>query len=126
MKSERKFNWMLWLLVIGFILSLGIVIYFSYRAARMLPRLRGSEEIRPWMTLPYIAHAHRVPVTALYQALGIPFQAYDRRPISQIARSQGVPVQTIITRLQAAIQQLHPPGVPTPTHTPPQSKQGNP
>ena len=75
------------------------------------------------MTLPYIAHAHRVPVTGLYQALGIPYQAHDRRPIARIARTMGVPVQTVITKLQSAIQQFQPsPGAPTPTHAPPETE----
>lgn len=127
MKAERKINWVPWLLVIGFIISTGILAYFSIRAARMLPRLRSSETIRPWMTLPYIAHAHRVPVTSLYQALGIPYQAKDHRPIMRIARSLGLPVQAVITKLQEAIQQLRPPpGAPTPTHAPPATSQAAP
>jgi hypothetical protein len=127
MNASKKFHWAPWLLVAALILSLGIVAYFSYRAVRMLPRLRSSETIRPWMTLPYIAHAQRVPLADLYQALGIPYQAHDHRPISRIARSLGVPEQTIIAKLDAAIQQLRPPpGAPTPTHSPPATQQAAP
>ncbi len=120
MEARRKINWMPWVFLIGFLLSIGIVTYFSIRAFRTLPHLRGGETIRPWMTLPYIAHAHRVPVASLYQALGIPYQARDHRPISRIARSLGLPVQTVITELQNALQELQlTPGAPTPTHSPP-------
>ncbi len=110
----------------GLILSLGITFYFSFRAAHAMPRLRASEEIRPWMTLSYIAHAHQVPAAILYQAVGLPYQVHDRRPILRIARSQGVPVQTIISELQTAIQQYRPPGYPTPTPAIPQAERAAP
>jgi hypothetical protein len=119
MDTERQNRWLPWLLVAGFILSLGIALLFTYRAVRAMARLGASEEIRPWMTLPYIAHARHVPVTDLYQALGIPYQVHDSHPISRIARLKGVPVQVIIEKLNAAIQKHNTPGLPTPTHAPP-------
>ncbi len=126
MDSKRRINWQPWLMAAGFIISLAIAIYFSYRAVRLIPRLHASTEIRPWMSIPYIAHAYRVPATDLYQALGIPYLPHDHRPLFQIARSLGVPVQTVISELYTAIQELRPPGSPTPPHAPPQNAQGIP
>ncbi len=122
MNARLKKNWRLWLLLFGLILSLGIAVIFSLRAIRAMINMRAGEQIRPWMTLPYIAHAHHVPEIILYQAIRIPFRAHDRRPVIRIARLEGVPVQTMIAELQAAIQQYRgsvTPGAPTPTQSTP-------
>ncbi len=115
MDATRKNRWLPWLLGVLLVLSLGIAALFTYRAIRMLPRLHSSEEIRPWMTLPYIAHSHHVPVENLYQALGLPFQPHDRRPLYRIARLLGEPEQTVAARLQQAILEFRQSGLPTPT-----------
>ena len=119
MSAFRNHRWLPWLLAGGLILSLAVVGIFSMRAVRLLPHLRGNETIRPWMTLPYIAHANHVPAAGLYQALGLPYQAHDLRPLSHIARLQGAPVQTIITRLESALPSLRQEaGTPAPRAAP--------
>ncbi|MDP9374165.1 MAG: hypothetical protein M3Q65_17265, partial [Chloroflexota bacterium] len=52
-------------------------------------RARPDEPIQPWMTVPYIAHAYRVPPTMVQEALGLPPEPPDRRPLREIAAAQG-------------------------------------
>ena len=117
MENTQKFRWQQWLLALGFGLSLAVVIIFTIRSVHQAPNLRVDEPIRPWMSLPYIAHSYRVPPYVLYQALGIPLQRHDRRPISIIASSQMRSVDSVIATLQNAITHARPP-YPTPPLTP--------
>ena len=64
---------------------------------------RATEALRPWMSIPYIARSHRVPIGDLYQAAGLPPDRRDHRPIGRIARQQGRPVRELISRLESAI-----------------------
>jgi hypothetical protein len=111
--EPRKLNWREWLFVLGFILSLVIVVVFALQAFRHAAHLRAQEPIHPWMTLPYIAHAYNVPSSVLYQALGLPHVPHDRRPIAVIARQQGRSLQSVIATIQEAIRNYRPPS-PTP------------
>jgi hypothetical protein len=53
-------------------------------------RARPDEPIQPWMTIPYIAHARRVPPDTIQTTLGLPAQPPDRRTLSEIAAAQGL------------------------------------
>ena len=117
MENSQRFGWPQRLMMLGFGLSLAVVIIFSVRSLRMAHHLRVDEPIRPWMSLPYIARSYRVPPYVLYQALGIPLQRHDRRPISLIAALQKRSVASIIAELQNAIVHARPP-YPTPPLTP--------
>ncbi len=118
MGNIRSFRWQHWLLIVGFALSLAITGFFAVQAIREAPHRRRNETIRPWMTIPYIAHSYRVPVNVLDQALGLPSTPQDRRPILQIARQQHEPVENLILLLQAAITQYRLTATPPPTTTP--------
>src|SRR3712207_3015260 len=89
---------------------------FAMRALSHASRLRGGgdEAIRPWMNVPYIAHAHGVPPAILFEALGLPPDAPDRRPIVRIAREQQRPVGAVIADLTAAITGYRAPIPPLP------------
>ncbi len=117
MENTQKFGWRQWLMMLGFGLSLAVVIFFTIRSFRQAPRFRMDEPIRPWMSLPYIARSYRVPPYVLYDALGIPLQRHDRRPLSFIAAMQNRSVAYIIVELQNAIVHARPP-YPTPPLTP--------
>jgi hypothetical protein len=78
---------------------------FVFRAFQHVPRSRSSEPIRSWMSVTYIAHAHRVPPAGLYQAIGLPPESLDKRPIVEIARSQDRPTGELFAELQRAIIQ---------------------
>ena len=92
-------------MILGLIVSLAVVVIFFIRSVHYAPHLRENEPIRPWMTLPYIAHAYHVPVSILCQSLRIPQLAHDKRPLMQIARQQHLPVNSLITSLQNAIDE---------------------
>jgi hypothetical protein len=92
---------------------------FAVRTVRraMYWRAHREEVIRPWMSIPYIAHSYRVPRHVLYQALGIPSQPHDRRPLKQIAREQNRSVDEVISAVQDAITREranHPTAAPPP------------
>jgi hypothetical protein len=63
----------------------------------------GSESIRPWMSIPYIAHSQHVPQRTLWDALGIPPHLRDHRPLLRIAREKRRHVDELITALRNAI-----------------------
>jgi hypothetical protein len=119
MEEIRRFRWRQWFLVLGFVLSLVIIVVFAIRSVRQAPHLRVDEPIRPWMTVPYIAHSYRVPSYVLYQTLGISAQRLDKRPISVIARLQNRSVESVIAALKDAITRARPP-YPTPPPLPPE------
>jgi hypothetical protein len=117
MDKLRSFGWRQWLLILGLVLSLGVAGVFAVRAMQYVPRRQVDEPIRPWMTVPYIAHSNHVPAGVLYQALGLPTTPRDRRPIVAIARAQQRPVNALIAELRNAIIHARPP-YPTPTPEP--------
>ena len=63
----------------------------------------GSEAIRPWMSVPYIAHSQHVAQRTLWDALGIPPHLRDHRPLIRIAREKRRHVDELITALRNAI-----------------------
>jgi hypothetical protein len=64
------------------------------------------------MSVPFIAHAHHVPASALFQAIGVRRQEpHDRRSVRQIARELNRPVPELIAQLQRALDAAaQPPG----------------
>jgi ABC-type nickel/cobalt efflux system permease component RcnA len=94
-----------WIAVIAFVLVILITGIFVVRTVRRAAfwRQHRDEVIRPWMSVPYIAHSYRVPPHVLYQALGISPQPHDRRPLKQIAREQNRQVDQVINVLNEAI-----------------------
>jgi hypothetical protein len=110
-----------WIALIAFILVILMTVFFAVRTVRRAAfwRQHRDEVIRPWMTVPYVAHSYRVPPHVLYQALGIPPQPHDRRPLRQIAREQNRPADELVNLLQQAIAReraSHPPGAPPPAN----------
>jgi hypothetical protein len=109
--------------LLGLALAIALVstIFFVQRAFQQGPRLRraSDETIRPWMSVPYIAHAFHVPPQVLFEALGLPSgPPPDRRPIERIARAQGRSVDEITAVLTEAINRARPPGPPPPPAPP--------
>ena len=118
MTEPRKINWQQWLFILGFVVSLVIVVVFALQAFRPAPRRRADEPIRSWMTIPYVSHSYHIPEYVLYQALDLPRVPRDRRPLTAIARLQKRTVASVITALQDAIKLSRPP-YPTPLPFPP-------
>jgi hypothetical protein len=91
---------------------------FGFRAGRYAHRMRWENEpIRPWMSVPFIAHTHHVPPEILYRAIGLPPYVRDRRPLRAIAREEQRPVDDLVRDLEKALADaghvhpsLEPPG----------------
>jgi len=113
MAKIRAYGMRLILLLLGFIGSLAIIGVFSARAIGYAPHPTVDDPIRPWMSLPYIAHSYKVPAYVLYDAIGLAHTPHDRRPIMRIAREIDMPVAVLIGKLQEAIIHSRPP-YPTP------------
>ncbi|MDX6531157.1 MAG: hypothetical protein QOH41_3447 [Blastocatellia bacterium] len=111
-------GWKKWIAVVAFALVVLATGVFAVRTVRraMYWRMHRDETIRPWMSIPYVAHSYRVPPPVLYQTLKIPPQLHDRRTLKQIAHAQNRSVEEVISVLQDAIGREradHPPGAPT-------------
>jgi hypothetical protein len=111
----RRLGWQQWVVLGLFLAALVVAGLFGVRAVRRATYWRSHRDvpIRPWMTVPYVAHSYRVPPRVLYEALGMrPVPPPDRRPLRQIAREQNRSVELLISELQAAIareRESHPP-----------------
>jgi hypothetical protein len=99
----KELGWRQWTLLLSLVLTVAIVCLFAFRAFEHIPHRRVDEPIRPWMSVPYIAHSYHVPPHVLFQAIGLPRKPPDKRPIKQIARAQNRPVEDLIKDLQDAI-----------------------
>jgi len=94
------------LLTLAFLLAVAIVFVFGYRVGRHAHLLRfANSPIRPWMSVPFIAHTHHVPVDTLFESIGVQPQARDRRSLRRIAHEQKRPVEDLIRQIDAAIAQ---------------------
>jgi hypothetical protein len=105
------------LLILTFIAAVALTFVFAYRAGRAAHSIRwGKEPIHGWMNIRFIAHAHHVPAEVLYHAIGVEPRPDDRRPLRRLAREQKRPVEQLIQKLNAAIEQKQPspPGTPRP------------
>ena len=108
-----------WFAIVVLALVLLITGLFAVRTFRRAVywRLHRDEVIRPWMSVPYVAHSYRVPPHVLYEALGIAPQPHDRKPIKEIAREQNISVEQLITTLQQTIARERA-GVPSASQSP--------
>lgn len=62
-----------------------------------------EEPIESWMPLRYVAHSHGVEPSLLFEALDLPPDRWDRRPIGDIAEAEGVSIAEVRAKLEAAI-----------------------
>ena len=96
-------------------LAIAATFIFASRATRQVRQIHtANEPIREWMSVPFIAHAHHLPASVLFQAIGVhPREPYDRRSVRHIARDLKRPVPDLMTQLQRAIDAAaQPPGGP--------------
>jgi hypothetical protein len=120
----KNLGWRQWLIVLAFALVVAVTGLFAVRTVRRAVywHTHKDEPIRPWMSIGYIAHSHRVPPHVLTEALGLPPKP-DRRPIGEIARQQNRSVDEVIAILQNAIVHVRPPYPPPgPPPRPPQNE----
>jgi hypothetical protein len=116
-EDERvKMNgWKRWLLVLAFVASATLTVLFAFRAVHRRPHPNRDEQIRPWMTITYVAHSYHVPPHVLYEALGVQHKPHDRLTIARVAHEQNRPVHAVISDLMEAIARARP---PSPTGSP--------
>ena len=90
---------------LAFVLAITFTFVFAVRAGRHFRHLRtGDEPIHAWMSVPFIAHAHHVPASTLFQAIGVqPKEPHDRRSVRRIAHDLHRPVPELMADLQRAI-----------------------
>jgi hypothetical protein len=116
---SKRFGWKPWVLSVAFVLIVLATGLFAVRTFRRAVywRLHRDEVIRPWMSIPYVAHSYRIPPKVLYEALSIDHPPHDHRPLREVAQQQKRSVDDVIAILQNAIaheRALHPPGQPPP------------
>ena len=100
---------------LAFVMAVTGTFVFAHRFTRHVRQIRvENEPIRPWMSVPFIAHSHHVPVSLLFQAIGVqPREPHDRRSVRHIAHDVNRPVPELMAELQGAIDAAaHPPGGP--------------
>jgi hypothetical protein len=107
-------GWRQWTILAIFAVVVMVTGLFTVRTIRrtIYWRRHHNEQIRPWMSVPYVAHSHRLPPKVLYDALGIPQTPHDRRPLRQIAREKNVTVEEIIATLERTIAEAKQPTLP--------------
>lgn len=92
------------ILAVAFCAAIAGTFIFGLRAGRHARRLHWEQEpIRPWMSVPFIAHTHRVPSALLYRAIGLEPQPRDRRPLRTIARQEHRPVEDVMRDVERAL-----------------------
>lgn len=119
--SDRQRQILVALLVL---IGLFFVTFYGLRAYRGLRRLiEGTQPIvRPWMTIPRIAHQFKIPEAELYRALAVQPQQPDRRPLDRLAREKGLKIPVFVDQVQRFVDSYHkppPPAPPPPTPSPP-------
>jgi len=94
-----------WLLLAAFALAmLGSAVFATRFVAQTIYWSAHREEpIESWMPLRYVAHSHGVEPSLLFEALDLPPDRWDRRPIGDIAEAEGVPLSEVKAKLEAAI-----------------------
>lgn len=106
-KKIKKFNRVQKLILAVFLIFLTFTGYQIFHTVRHTInwRERRNESIQGWMRIRNVARANGVPPSVLYEALGLPPEPPDRRPLVEIARSQNRSMEEIRTLLQNAIIQ---------------------
>lgn len=98
------------LLTAAFLLACLATTAFTVRLAAQAVywAVHQDEKVQPWMTVGYIAHSWGLDPRELDALAGLPLPEVKGRPqpLSEIARDQGVPVEDIIFKVEAAISDL--------------------
>jgi hypothetical protein len=92
-------------LVLGLAFALAITgtFVFAFRAGKQVRRIHSANDpIRPWMSVPFIAHMRHVPAPVLFQAIGLPPDPHDRRSLHHLARDLHRSVPDLTAQLQQA------------------------
>jgi len=92
-------------LIFAFALLLAGSLFFGWNTFQHTAHYRAASQdrsVEAWMTTRYIAHTWRLPRETM-ESLGFERQSDGPRPLSKIADERGVPVDTVIAEVEAAI-----------------------
>jgi len=119
-RTERSV-WRRWAAGVALVASLAGTWYFGARALRSYALLRSATEIglpavaniRPWMTLGYVATTYNAPYGDLAERLQLPADTPESTTLNAIAQSRKIPPLVLVEEVQSAVAVLapaHPPG----------------
>ena len=92
------------ILALAFVLAIAATLFFGLRAGRTARRVHWkNEQIKGWMSVPFVAHTRHVHEEPLFRAIGVMPDRHDHRPLRDIARAEHVPVSKLIRELEAAV-----------------------
>lgn len=96
------------ILVSAFILFTLLALLFAGRFAYRFAywSAHQNQPVAAWMTVGYVAHSWHLDPRAIDAAAGLPSPVGHPLTLSEIAAERGVPVEQIITAVEAAIAEL--------------------
>jgi hypothetical protein len=98
------------ILTSAFLLACALTLFFAgatvYRAAYWA--MHREEPVSAWMTVGYIGHSWGLDPRELDARAGLPMPTVKGHPqtLGEVARDRGVPVETLIADVEAAIAAL--------------------
>ncbi len=96
-----------WTLRAGFVLALALTLYFGARLTLNAVYWSNPEHqdqaIEGWMPLGYVGRSWDIPRAVMIEAAGIAADSRPRRSLEMIARDQGIPLSTLIARIETGI-----------------------
>ena len=120
-ETIRNFSRLQWLLSAAFVVSLLLTSFFAVRTYRraVFWREHRDQPIAGWMQVGFVARSYSVPPPVVNRAAGLPPDVRDRRPLSDIAESQGrtfdelkLDIERAIAEFRAADPHVPPGGKP--------------
>jgi hypothetical protein len=127
---SRSPSWLSIVVVVLILAGFGLTAYYGVRALRafremhrvpLRPGITDVSLVRGWMTVPYIAHAFRVPEAEIWQGLGIPERGNRAKSLRTLDRQYaGGQPGAVLEKVKAILTQYQgqQPGNPTPTSPP--------
>ena len=93
------------LVLVAFIAALVLTSFFAFRSYRRAEywRQHRDQPIAAWMPIGIVAESYHVPPQVLKEAIGLPPDARDRRPLEKIAEEQGRSFDELKADLEKAI-----------------------
>ena len=97
-------------LTTAFLLSCVVTAFFAVRftVQTVYWANHRDEEVRPWMTVGYVARSWGLDGREIDALAGLPLPEEKGRPqpLSEIAADRGVPVEEVIEKVKAAVDEL--------------------
>lgn len=98
------------ILTSAFLLACAVTLFFAGRIVVQAVYWQTHQDVavEPWMTVGYVARSWDLDPRTLDRLAGLPLPQVKGRPqpLSEIAKDRGVPVETIIAEVEAAIATL--------------------